>query len=546
MRCFLSLVLALNGMTILSAVAAEPPAPEPTTFVIKTLQAQMRYDVTELTIAPGAQVKIVFENPDDMPHNMVFFEPGTDVVAVSNKQMEKPEEALKRDWLPEDPRMWLHSKLLNPREAEEIVFKAPEKPGIYPFVCTFPGHAVTMQGRLKIFAPGPRLSALQYAVYLGDWKKLPDFTKLTAHREGDVPDNLVQLKFDDYKNQFGVVYSGKLTAPKDGDYTFSIAGDDGERLLIDGKKVLEHDGIHASSEIREAKVKLKAGEHDFRLEYFQSSGEAELYVGWRGDGFVNTPLSQWVHPNANASSTAKKKDPNSGMPLVVGKEPLIYRNFISGAGNRGIAVGYPGGINLAWSAERMDVALLWRGAFIDAARHWNDRGGGHQPPLGYDVVRPVGESGSPFAVLPAPEAEWPKVDKKERAAGFQWKGYTLDAARIPTFSYEWNGVKITDRFDVEGTAASGQKVVRTLALAGAIPENAVFRVATGNSIEAQGAGFVVDAGRFGFDGRDFENKFSVSAEGAKLVGKQLHLPARASIKVTYSWLHNHAQHAHAH
>src|SRR3954452_12533508 len=95
----------------------------PEVFTIKTLRAQMRYDVTDITVAPGAEVKLRFENPDDMPHNLVFFQPGTDVVAVCNAQLEKPEEALKRDWLPEDPRLWLHSKNLNPKESEELVFK---------------------------------------------------------------------------------------------------------------------------------------------------------------------------------------------------------------------------------------------------------------------------------------------------------------------------------------------------------------------------------------------------------------------------------------
>ncbi|HEV7866713.1 MAG TPA: PA14 domain-containing protein, partial [Chthoniobacteraceae bacterium] len=263
LRFVLPLVGVFGAGSILAA--------EPEIFTIKALPAQMRYDVSELTISPGADVKIIFENPDDMPHNMVFFQPGTDVVAVSNKQMEKPEEALKRNWLPEDPRLWLHSKSLNPKEKEEIVFKAPDKPGIYPFVCTFPGHAVTMQGRLNIFAPGRRLSDLKFQLYLGDWKTLPDFSKLQPHREGEVPDNLVQLKLDDYKNQFGVVYSGKITVPFDGSYVFNVAGDDGVRILIDGKKVVEHDGIHPATEIKEGRAKLTAGAHDFRLEYFQAA-----------------------------------------------------------------------------------------------------------------------------------------------------------------------------------------------------------------------------------------------------------------------------------
>jgi hypothetical protein len=385
---------------------------------------------------------------------------------------------------------------------------------------------------------------LKFALYLGDWKKLPDFSTLTPHREGEVADNLVQLKFDDYKNQFGVVFTGALTAPKEGDYTFSVAGDDGVRLKIDGKKIVEHDGVHPA-EIREGKTRLKAGEHEFRLEYFQAEGGAEIYVGWRGETFVNTPLSHWVHPDANASTTAKKKDPNTGMPLVIGSEPIVYRNFIAGAGNRGIAVGYPGGVNVAWSAERMDLALVWRGAFIDAARHWTDRGGGHQPPLGYDLLRPAGENGTPFAVLLALKSEWPKAEKAARPAGYEWKGYSLDASRFPTFSYEWSGVKVSDRFDVEATTA-GQRLVRTIKLNGDIPENAFFRAASANSIQPEGAGFIVDAGRFGLEGRDYENKFKVVLEGASVQGKNLVAPARAEMKVTYSWLHNHAQHAHSH
>src|SRR5690349_11245668 len=101
-------MLRIPTLLLTTAFATTAVAAEVETFTIKTLPAQMRYDVTELTVTQGATVKVVFENPDDMPHNLCFFQPGTDVVEVCNKQMEKPEEALKRNWLPEDPRLWLH------------------------------------------------------------------------------------------------------------------------------------------------------------------------------------------------------------------------------------------------------------------------------------------------------------------------------------------------------------------------------------------------------------------------------------------------------
>jgi len=537
----------LRTSTFLLAVLLAVPvsAAEPHIIRIKTLQAQMRYDVAEFTVPPGAEVKIILENVDDMPHNLVLFQPGTDVVAVANKNMEKPEEALKRDWLPDDKRMLAHSKMVNPKATDEIVFKAPEKTGTYPYVCTFPGHALSMQGKMKVAAPGPGLTELKFAVYLGDWKKLPEFSKLQPHREGEIPDNLVQLKFDDYKNQYGVVFSGMLKAPQEAEYTFLLASDDGGRILVNGRRVVEHDGIHPASDIKEGKVKLKAGDHHFRLEYFQQDANAEIFAGWRGADFTATALSKWTPPKWQDGAQKKKADAPPPIPLLVDKEPVVYRNFITGAGNRGLGVGYPGGINLAWNAEQMNLALVWRGAFIDAGRHWTSRGGGAQGPLGFDVFRPAGELSQPLAVLGSTSGEWPKAGGGQRAEGFTWKGYTLDARRFPTFLYEWNGVKITERFDVEGNAVAGAgKLIRTLQLSGTIPANAFFRAATGTNIQPADGGFLVSNGRFTLDGRDFENTFRIAAEGAQVAGSNLLIPARSEIKITYSWPTNHAHHVH--
>ena len=540
-----SIPTLITGLFAAGASVAFPADVE--TIIIKTLRAQMRYDTTEFDVKPGQKVKIVFQNEDDMPHNVCFFQAGTDVIAAANKQMEKPEEALKRNWIPDDPRMWAHSKPVNPKENDEINFTAPEKPGVYPYVCTFPGHAAIMNGKMTVGdmgKRGPGLTDLKFQLYLGNWKTLPNFSELKAHREGGVPDNLVQIKVDDYKNEFGLVFTGKLDAPKDGEYFFQLASDDGGRISLDGKQVVDNDGIHPASTIREGKARLKKGAHEFRLEYFQAAGQAELFAAWRGPGFATTPLSKWLHPDFKSATKAKKKrDENAGMPLVVAQEPIVYRNFIAGAGNRAIGVGYPGNASIAWSTEAMNLALAWRGAFIDAARHWNGRGGGHQPPLGFDVFRPA-ELSPPFAVL-ATGATWPVLEKGARAEGCTWRGYELDAKREPTFHYEWQGVKVSEHFEVVGDALAGEgRLVRTLKLDGKIPEGALFRVASAEKITPHGAGFLVEAGRFMAE-INTESKFLVSAEGATLSGRDITLPARAEIQITYSWPSLHAQHVHA-
>jgi len=512
------------------AAATKPSAAKPEVIRIKTMTAQMKYDETEFTVRPGQPVKLIFENGDDLPHNLVLCQPGTDTAAMAMKQMERPEEALKRNWLPDDPRIWLHSKMLNPHETDTLTFTAPEKPGDYPFVCTFPGHALTMNGKMKVLPLGEGLRDLKFALYLGDWKRLPDFATLKPHREGTVEDNLVQIKLDDYKNHFGVVFTGKLTAPRKGSYRFYIAGDDGVRLLINGKQVIIHDGIHPAGDIKEGSTQMEQGDHEFRLEYFQAAGDIAVFAAWKGANFDITPLSAWTPDGWQKGAKAKAKKEFAPIPLVVKGEPVIYRNFIEGAGNRGIAVGYPGGINIAWSAEAMNLAVVWRGAFIDAAMHWNSRGGGKAKPLGYDTFKPAGEASPALFVTDKPDSAWPVWDMVKRFEGFHWKGYSLDQSRNPTFRYTCNGAEVEESFTASGNGNlpdGNATLTRTVKISGTVPANAWYRLATGANLVSKDGSFL---------GKDGTIAYRITAPGAKLAGQNLVIPAKAgTLSITYQW-----------
>jgi azurin len=494
---FLSLLLLLPGLVS----AAD--------LKIKTMTAQMKYDVDEFIVSPGESVTLSFENGDDLPHNFVLCKPGTDVLALSMKQMEKPEEALKRNWLPDDPSIIAHTGMLNPHQTEKISFTMPEKPGVYPFVCTFPGHAMTMKGKITSQPTGPGLSDLSFKLYLGDWKTLPNFSKLSPHREGSIPDNLIQIKLDDYKNEFGIVYNATLNAPKQGKYRFFISGDDGVRLLIDNKVVILHDGIHPAGDIKEASIELAEGPHKFVLEYFQAAGQAEVFAAWKGVNFQITPLSAWKPKDWKLGAKAKRQADFPPIPLLAKDTPILYRNFIADAGNRAIGVGYPGGINIAWSTESMNLALLWRGAFMDASKHWNSRGGGHQPPLGYDVIRPSGPLSS------APEA--------------RWLGYTLDSSGYPSFRYALGNATITDTFRAEGDGTKPEgKLTRTVTVQGEPGPNAKLLLAIAQTVTPVGEKHEFLSGNI---------PWSVTAPGASLTGNQLHLPLTAGKhQVTYQWV----------
>jgi mono/diheme cytochrome c family protein len=128
------------------------------------------------------------------------------------------------------------------------------------------------------------------------------------------------------------------------------------------------------------------------------------------------------------------------LPLVPLQNAVIYRNFIQGAGPRAIGVGYPERTHLAFDANDMRIALMWQGAFIDAARHWTNRGEGYEGPLGDNVLQLP--PGAPFALLDKADTVWPVGPAK--AQGFRFLGYRLTPDERPTFLYALNGIKFED------------------------------------------------------------------------------------------------------
>jgi hypothetical protein len=78
-------------------------------------------------------------------------------------------------------------------------------------------------------------------------------------------------------------WTGRIEAPTTGAYTFYAIGDNGFRLFIDGVPVIDHWVGDWDREQTSAAVSLTAGErHDFRLEMFQDTGGANMYLRWSG------------------------------------------------------------------------------------------------------------------------------------------------------------------------------------------------------------------------------------------------------------------------
>jgi putative heme-binding domain-containing protein len=120
---------------------------------LATVPDQMLFDKERLVVQAGKPVEVVFENNDLMPHNFVITQPGAleEVGTQAEAQATQP-GAAERHYVPDSPKVLVKSRLLQPRDAQKLDFRAPAKPGVYPYVCTYPGHWRRMYGALYVVA----------------------------------------------------------------------------------------------------------------------------------------------------------------------------------------------------------------------------------------------------------------------------------------------------------------------------------------------------------------------------------------------------------
>ena len=118
------------------------------TLVMSTLPG-LRYDQTLVTVKAGSKVKLTFYNNDDMPHNLVIVKPGT-ADAVAQGAMALGLQGPAKNYVPASSDVLYHTRLMNPGTSESLFIEIPEAPGDYTYVCTFPGHAQSMRGVLRV------------------------------------------------------------------------------------------------------------------------------------------------------------------------------------------------------------------------------------------------------------------------------------------------------------------------------------------------------------------------------------------------------------
>ncbi len=130
------------------------------------------------------------------------------------------------------------------------------------------------------------------------------------------------------------------------------------------------------------------------------------------------------------------------LTLRVGDRPMVFRAFLDGVGARGIAIGYPAGVHVAFDAATFRLVYAWTGSFVDASGAWAGRGG----------MTLTGQGPRVWEAPPGPAVQVldnkdTKVSAWDEAPEVDYRGYELDESGSPTMLGLLGQVHIGESFE---------------------------------------------------------------------------------------------------
>ena len=133
-------------------------------------------------------------------------------------------------------------------------------------------------------------TGMQVQYYAGHFKTVNDLSKTTPTSKWNQPGIEVDAKRAT-AGAFGLRYSGVITVPESGIYTFYLTADDGAVLSIDQKTVVDNDGLHSAVE-KNGQIALEKGHHFFTLDFIEGGGGYKLQLDYSSpDSFTRHPVT---------------------------------------------------------------------------------------------------------------------------------------------------------------------------------------------------------------------------------------------------------------
>ncbi len=111
----------------------------------------LTFATRQLSVRANEPIALTLSNPDVVPHNWVLVRPGTfqQTGELGNRLIADP-NSVSRHYIPETDAVLVHTDIVSPGDEQTIYFVAPAAHGNYPFLCTFPGHWMVMNGTMIV------------------------------------------------------------------------------------------------------------------------------------------------------------------------------------------------------------------------------------------------------------------------------------------------------------------------------------------------------------------------------------------------------------
>jgi azurin len=111
----------------------------------------LQFSTKTLEVTAGERLKLTFGNPDVVPHNWALLKPNTlqTIGELANRMVNDPDAYL-RHYVPDSQDVICYTDVVDPKAEFSIYFEAPSEPGKYPYLCTFPGHWMVMNGEMIV------------------------------------------------------------------------------------------------------------------------------------------------------------------------------------------------------------------------------------------------------------------------------------------------------------------------------------------------------------------------------------------------------------
>ena len=140
-----------------------------------------------------------------------------------------------------------------------------------------------------VHAPGSLRSGLSQRSFEGNFPWVPSFAGMRSQRKSTAAN--LQIDRPALAKASGLLFTGYLNAPDDGEYTITLSTDTGAVMRLHDATVIDADFGYTSGTTRNATIRLKAGLHPVRLAYRTKPGaQATLDVRWSGPGFSLQPI----------------------------------------------------------------------------------------------------------------------------------------------------------------------------------------------------------------------------------------------------------------